>query len=346
MRVPRKTADEAKALAAKLPGITAGQVLAEAHDLQLLVVAALHELGAVGSDGLNLTAHRLLESHTEAVLTRRRDLIVSGESLHVIDVGTDGLKLLPVGDHDVSGTSPDPSEWIYRVSLHGPDASVSRSIPAAGVVHIRYSADPARPWRGVGPLRRAGLDAELLSSLLTRLKEESGAPVAHVIPSPADGQADSTATLRADLKAAGGGVVMAETQMGGYGDKAASPMQDWAVRRIGANPPDVLRALASETGARIMKACSVPSALLTASADGTSQRESLRRWVHCHVAPLGRICAAELADKLNLPGLSMGFEALYGSDIVGRASAFKRLTEAGISVEKAASISGLVAADE
>ena len=187
---------------------------------------------------------------------------------------------------------------------------------------------------------------ELLSSLLTRLKEESGAPVAHVIPSPADGQADSTATLRADLKAAGGGVVMAETQMGGYGDKAASPMQDWAVRRIGANPPDVLRALASETGARIMKACSVPSALLTASADGTSQRESLRRWVHCHVAPLGRICAAELADKLNLPGLSMGFEALYGSDIVGRASAFKRLTEAGISVEKAASISGLVAADE
>ena len=151
MRVPRKTADEAKALAAKLPGITAGQVLAEAHDLQLLVVAALHELGAVGSDGLNLTAHRLLESHTEAVLTRRRDLIVSGESLHVIDVGTDGLKLLPVGDHDVSGTSPDPSEWIYRVSLHGPDASVSRSIPAAGVVHIRYSADPARPWRGVGP---------------------------------------------------------------------------------------------------------------------------------------------------------------------------------------------------
>ena len=81
VRVPRKTADGAKALAAKLPGITAGQVLAEAHDLQLLVVAVLHELGAVGSDGLNLTAHRLLESHNAAVLERRVDLSQLGHRL-------------------------------------------------------------------------------------------------------------------------------------------------------------------------------------------------------------------------------------------------------------------------
>ena len=91
---------------------------------------------------------------------------------------------------------------------------------------------------------------------MTRLKEESGAPGAHVIPSPADGQSDATTALRSDLKAAKGGVVLAETMATGYGDKAASPMQDWAVRRIGANPPDVLRALASETGQRIMEACS------------------------------------------------------------------------------------------
>ena len=198
----------------------------------------------------------------------------------------------------------------------------------------------------MGPLKRAGLDADLLSSLLTRLKEESGAPSALVIPSPTDGQAASTETLRSDLKAAKGGVVLAETMASGYGDKAASPMQDWAVRRIGANPPDVLRALASETGARIMEACGVPSALLVASADGTSQREALRRWVHCHVAPMGRIVAAELSDKLDLPGLSMGFEALYGSDIVGRASAFKRLVEGGMAIEKAVALAGLVASDE
>ena len=193
--------------------------------------------------------------------------------------------------------------------------------------------------RSMGPDPRGGMPH-------ARLKEESGAPGAHVIPSPADGQSDATTALRSDLKAAKGGVVLAETMATGYGDKAASPMQDWAVRRIGANPPDVLRALASETGQRIMEACAVPGALLVASADGTSQREALRRWVHCHVAPLGRIVAAELSDKLAVPGLTMGFEALYGSDIVGRASAFKRLVEGGMAIEKAVALAGLVAADE
>ena len=90
----------------------------------------------------------------------------------------------------------------------------------------------------------------------------------------------------------------------------------------------------------------MPGALLVASADGTSQREALRRWVHCHVAPLGRIVAAELSDKLAVPGLTMGFEALYGSDIVGHASAFKRLVEGGMAIEKAVALAGLVAADE
>ena len=165
-----------------------------------------------------------------------RDLIVSGESLHVIDVGTDGLKLLPVGDHDVSGPSPDPSTWLYRVSLFGPDGSVSRSIPEAGVVHIKYSTDPGRPWKGVGPLRRAALDADLLSAIVTRLGEESSLPSRMWCRVPSMALADSTATLRADLKAAKGGVVLAETQMGGYGDKAGAPASDFAVKRIGGQP--------------------------------------------------------------------------------------------------------------
>ena len=275
-----------------------------------------------------------------------RDLIVSGESLHVIDVGTDGIRLLPVGDHDVQGQSPDPAEWTYRVSLYGPDGSVTREIPSAGVVHVKYSIDPGRPHRGVGPLKRAALDADLLSAIVTRLGEESGAPVAHVIPSPVDGAADSTATLRADIRAAKGGVLFAQSQLSGYGDRASAPASDFAVKRIGANPPDVLRAIASETGERLQEALGIPSALLVANSAGIARREALRMWVHCHVAPLGRIVAAELSDKLDVPGLALGFEALYGSDIVGRAQSAKRMTEAGMPAEKAFALSGLVAADE
>ena len=75
----------------------------------------------------------------------------------MINVEGGELRLLPVGDHDVSGSSPDPSTWIYRCSLHGPSGSTTRTVPSAGVVHVKYSTDPARPHRGVGPLKRAGL---------------------------------------------------------------------------------------------------------------------------------------------------------------------------------------------
>ena len=282
----------------------------------------------------------------DVLATIARSLVLDGESLWVIDVEGGGLKLLPVGDHDVQGRSPDPASWIYRCSLYGPDGGTTRTVPAAGIVHVRYSVDAARPWKGVGPLKRAGLDADLLSAIVTRLGEESGAPVAHVIPSPVDGAADSTATLRADLKAARGGVVLAETQMGGYGDKAGAPASDFAVKRIGADPPDVLRALASETGERLMEACGVPSALLVANSAGIARREALRMWVACHVAPLGRIVAAELSDKLDLPGLTLDFAPLAGSDLVGRAASAKRMVEAGMPAEKAFALSGLVAADE
>ena len=274
-----------------------------------------------------------------------RDLIVSGESLHVIDVEGGGLKLLPVGDHDVQGRSPDPASWIYRCSLYGPDGGTTRTVPAAGIVHIRYSVDPARPWKGKGPLGRAALDANLLSAIVTRLGEESGAPVAHVIPSPTDGQAASTETLRSDLKAAKGGVVLAETMASGYGDKASAPAQDWSVRRIGANPPAVLPALAEATGMRIAAALGVPVSLLT-DADGVSQRESWRRFIWGSCAPLSRIIGHELSAKLDLPDLKFDFSALYASDVTGRAAAFKRLVESGMPISEAASITGLVAADD
>ena len=282
----------------------------------------------------------------DVLATIARSLILDGESLWVIDVDGGGLKLLPVGDHDVSGTSPDPATWIYRCSLHGPSGSTTRTVPSAGVIHVKYSTDPSRPHRGVGPLKRAALDADVLSAIVTRLGEESGAPSALVIPSPVDGASDSTETLRSDLKTARGGIVLAETQMSGYGDKASAPASDWAVKRIGANPPDVLRALASETGERLQEALGIPSCLLVANSAGIARREALRFWVHCHCAPLGRVVASELSDKLDLPGLTMSFEALYGSDIVGRASAAKRMVEAGMPAEKAFALSGLVAADE
>ena len=110
---------------------------------------------------------------------------------------------------------------------------------------------------------------------------------------------------------------------GGYGDKGAAPHGGWRQSRIGAEPPDVLRALRSEVGMAVCAATCVPPSLIADDSDGTAQREAWRRFAHGSVAPLGRIVAAELADKLDVLGFAFDFSSLYASDVVGRASAFR-----------------------
>ena len=213
------------------------------------------------------------------------------------------------------------------------------------MVAIRYSTDPARPWKGVGPLARSNLDAGLLSSLTTRMKEEAGASSAIVIPSPADGLADSTTALRSDLAKAKGGLMLLETMSAGYGDRAGAPASDWSVKRLGSMIPDVNETIRSSVGLSIAAALGVPVSLLT-DADGVSQRESWRRFIWGSVAPLARIIGHELSNKLDLPDLKFDFSSLYASDISGRAAATRRLVEAGMPIAEAASITGLVASDE
>ena len=270
-----------------------------------------------------------------------RSLIVAGESLHVIEVLDGDLYLIPASSWDVTGDSPHPSSWSYELQLDGPDGSRKVTVPSAGVVHCRYSYDASRPWQGIGPLAHAGLDADLLSAVVTRLKEEASAPSGYLIPSPVDGGSTTTATLREDLKAAKGGVLLAETVSGGYGDSSAAPHGDWSQRRFGGEPPDVFRALRSEVGSSIMDAAGIPASLSYPQADGTSQRESWRRFLHGSVAPVARIVAGEIESKLEIAGLKFDFMGLYASDIVGRSNAVRALTRAGVSVERALELAGL-----
>ena len=270
-----------------------------------------------------------------------RSLIIAGESLHVIRVLDGELYLLPASSWDVTGDSPHPSSWEYELQLDGPDGSRKVTAPSAGVVHCRYSYDASRPWQGIGPLAHAGLDSGLLSALVTRLSQEASAPSGYMLATPVDGASATTATLRQDLRSAEGGVVLAETMASGYGDSAAAPHSDFAQKRFGGEPPDVLRALRSEVGMDVMSAAGIPASLGYRQADGTAQREAWRRFLHGSVAPVGRIVAAEITHKLEVPGLRFRFGALYASDIVGRAGAFSKLVAGGMDLAEAREIAGL-----
>ena len=281
-----------------------------------------------------------VDAITPSFLARvARSLIVAGESVHLIRVRNGSLHLVPVGSWDILGEE----RWRYKLDVDYPDGGITVTRPGESVIHCRYSDDPSRPWRGVSPLARAGLDGDLLSAVTTRLKQEASATSAYVVPAP-DQDTDTT-TLRSDLKEAKGGVVLAATMASGYGDSAASPHGDWSQKRIGAHPPDVLRALRSEVGMEVMAACGIPPSLGYSRADGTAARESWRRFLFGSVLPVARIVEEELSTKLDTE-IRLGFDGLYASDIVGRAQAFSRMVGGGMEVERAARLSGLLSTEE
>lgn len=90
----------------------------------------------------------------------------------------------------------------------------------------------------------------------------------------------------------------------------------------------------------MLAACGTPPALFTDGADGTAQREALRRWHLNTVLPLARILEDELTLRLETD-IKLKFDK-YPLDLAGRASAFKGLVAGGMDVDKALAITGLL----
>ena len=90
----------------------------------------------------------------------------------------------------------------------------------------------------------------------------------------------------------------------------------------------------------MLSACGINPSLVM-DAQGTAQREAYRQFLFGTVAPLGRIVAAELTEKLNAP-IRLDWEELRASDIAGRARAFSGLVGGGMEIDRAAALSGLL----
>ena len=222
-------------------------------------------------------------------------------------------------------------------------------MPSAAVLHCRYSIDSARPWYGIGPLGWARSTGALAANLEARLAEETAGPVGHVIAVPTDGGAggddDPLAGLKKDLANAKGRTLIAETTAAGWGEgRAAAPQSDYKSQRFGAHPPESLGALRTEAGQSVLSACGVPISLCT-DADGTSQRESWRRFVMGSVEPLLAGVAAEIEAKIETR-VTFDLSRLWAHDLSGRAAAFQKLVTSGMAIERAAALAGLLVADQ
>ena len=277
-----------------------------------------------------------------------RALIRRGELVLVIQVDPErGLRLLPAASHDVAG-GPDPASWRYRCAVGGPARTLTfADLPAASVIHLTYSVDPERPWRGYGPLYSAQLAGRLSANTSAMLADEAGGPLAQLLAVPQDGGDDGTddplAELKADIRTARGKALLVETAAAGWGEgRTAAPQRDWMPARLGPHPPATLAAIRKDTFEAVLAACGTPPSLFT-DADGTSQREAVRRWHLNTVLPLARILETELSEKLEAE-VGLKFDN-YPLDLAGRAQSFQKLVAGGVAVNAALVTAGLLSND-
>ena len=272
-----------------------------------------------------------------------RDLVRSGESLHVIQVIDGRVKLIPASSWHWEG-SHDPDTWMVRATAYGPSTSTTWDLPASGVVFIPWGSTPGQPYVGVGPTSWAATTARLGSEAEKALADESAGPIVNILPVPQDGgdggDDDPLAGLKADIKGSRGRAVLTETTAAGWGEgRVAAPHGDWQPRRLGPAMTDTQARIAQDSFERTLAACGVPPSLFT-DADGTSQREALRRWHLGTVLPLAGLVAFELSAKLETQ-VKLTFDN-YPLDLAGRAQAFQKLIAGGMDIDRALAISGLM----
>ena len=277
-----------------------------------------------------------------------RDLIRNGDSMHVIRIGRDGMvTLIPASSWHWEG-SHDPDSWTVRATAYGPSTSTTWNLPASGVVFVRWGSTPGQPYVGIGPLSWAHTTARLGSEVERSIADEAAGPLAQLLAVPQDGgddgDDDPLKMLRADISAARGKAMLVETTASGWGDgKTAAPQQDWKQSRLGPSPPEIMAMLRRDAFAHVLAACGTPPSLFT-DADGTSQREGIRRWHLGTVLPLARMVEHELSAKLETE-VRLKFDA-YPIDLAGRAQAFQKLVAGGVAVTEALATAGLLAAED
>ena len=260
-----------------------------------------------------------------------RQLIATGESVHLLRIVGGGPMLLPAHTWDISG-NPNPASWRYTITLPGPDMTETIMAPASAVIHCRYATLPAEPWRGVSPL--AAETTQLAATLESELRKELAINPAHVLPLPPSADRDK---LAADLKISALAIV--DAQGPSFGGNPQGGAQ-WHVIRIGPAPPPALIELRKTVNSTLLAACGVPIELLDRT-DGAGRREAWRQFLHSSVGPVARSVSAELAAKLDAPNLELNFDSLFASDLSGRARAFQSLVGGGMDIAGAAALAGL-----
>ena len=276
-----------------------------------------------------------LRSVTPAVMDSiGRSLCRAGESLHAISVRGGRVSLTPTASWSVHGTD-DPSTWLYRVTLSGPDSTRVVTLPGASVVHCRYAPSPAAPWRGRSPVQLA-IDTARAAGLLEKAtSEELNFTQSQMLtPRRAAGDYGVAETLNPDTIQK---IVSAFSEHMNTG--AFVIPADVQAQRLGPEPPDSFPLIRDRLENSLLAMHGIAPALITSSGNAGAMREGFRQLLHGLIKNLGGLVVEELQAKLD-PAAALSFSDLRAGDIAGSARAFGSLVTGGLSAQSAAAIVG------
>ena len=275
---------------------------------------------AVGAPGVN----DALDAPT--LYGMGRSLALTGRWIAEIGVSPQGLYLERADSYTVAGMGP-AWEWEYQLTFARPSGQVSVYLPASRVVDVRLGT-------GIdyqSPLAGAATTNQLLDNIEAKLTQETNTPVSYVL-SVGAGKRDAMAADLAGLKGALG---IFEVE-----DSTDATRRDYQPQRFGASPPEALIALRSQVEASLLAGSGVPNSI--ANSDGTRLRESFRQFLFSTISPVGDLALAEMRVKLEAPELSLDWDRLAAADVSARMRSLKAGREAGLSLEDAARIAGIM----
>ena len=246
------------------------------------------------------TAHvsggpRAMQALTPTVLAMiGRSLIEWGESLHFLAyrMGPIGAEFYLVpAQHEwtvLGGT--DPEEWIVDATLTGAQTVYERSAARAAWLHVIRDAEPDYPWRGVSPLQRATVSAQLVRMAEDALVTEMRQPTKAIIPLP-QGAGVDTNTLRNDVQSLANQVVFPTTTQAGFGaGRGSAPLTDWKPQRLKPMPDAALVALADSASSKVVAALGAHPAIMGGGGgNGSVDREAHRQMRKQIMQPMARL---------------------------------------------------------
>ena len=256
------------------------------------------------------------------------DLLRHGNAVYLIDE----MGLQRVSNYQVLGKR----SIRYKIERAMPDGSTSRTVPAAGVAHIKINEDRSDPWRGRSPFEGAYLLALVERGFRDFAKIRNKRIVS--APTPAvnmEGKGQShqdSNMLELIFSRAGTEIFSMKTNRGS--------MDAIKSTNLIFEPSKEAIELRDRLVDEVYSAVGIPPTLRGDAVPGMAYKTALSAWIDGFLQPLGNTIAEQLSDALECT-VEIDMTPAKVALVADQAKIVADLVKAGVEIAEARKIAGL-----